>query len=344
MRLESFLYKKLKNKKVECLTCNHFCKLEENKRGICGVRENIEGKLYFLLFGRAIATHVDPIEKKPLFHFLPGSKTFSFATAGCNFRCLNCQNWDISQATKDSRLTCEEIEEMGFDLSPQEIVRFAKDNECQSIAYTYTEPTIFLEYAYDTMKLAKKGGIKNVWVSNGYMSEETLKLITPYLDAINIDLKFFDNRKYLKYCGAKLDPILANLKYLKKKKVWVEVTTLIIPTLNDKEKELRDIAEFIKKELGKDTPWHVSAFSPELSWQMQDFPETSEKTIKKAYKIGKDVGLDYVYSGNMPGLELEDTFCPQCGRKVIDRMGYRVKVLMEGKKCGCGKRIKMVNF
>ena len=296
---ESILYEKLKGGLVKCKTCSHFCVIAPGKRGICGVRENIDGKLYFLAYGRAIAANIDPVEKKPLYHFLPGTFTFSIATVGCNLRCGNCQNWQISQFPKNTKTIRGTIEKSGENLPPKKIVELAKENNYPSISYTYTEPTIFLEYALDTMKLARKAGLKNIWVSNGFMSKETLKLAIPYLDAINIDIKSFDDKFYRENCGARLEPVLENCREIVKKKIWLEITTLIIPTLSDDEKMLKKIAGFIKNELGDFVPWHVSAFSGAISWKLQHLPETPVEKVRKAHEIGKKVGLKYVYTGNI---------------------------------------------
>lgn len=225
MLKEALLYKKLDNKKVQCLNCPHYCILSHKKRGVCGVKENIDGKLYSLVYGKLIALHIDPIEKKPFFHFLPGSQSLSLATAGCNLACLNCQNYNISQGPKNNG----EIE--GEDIFPQEIVEMALEYKLPSISYTYTEPTVFLEYALDVMKLAKDKSLKNNFVSNGFMTSEAAKLVIPYLDTINIDLKSFSDEFYQKNCRARLQPVLETAKLMKKSKVWVEITTLIIPTL-----------------------------------------------------------------------------------------------------------------
>lgn len=289
---ESYLYKKLNNNLVQCETCEHKCKIALGKRGICGVRENQAGRLMALNYGRAIAVHPDPIEKKPIYHFLPGTKTYSISTVGCNFRCLHCQNADISQYTKDG--TGEII---GQNLLPEEVVKNAISLKCPSISYTYTEPTIFLEYALDTMKLAKNKGLKNIWVSNGYMSDKTLGLISPYLDAINVDLKGFTNEFYLKVCGARLQPVLDNLIKIKKIGIHLEVTTLIIPTKNDSPEELKQIAKFILNKLGSDVPWHVSAFYP--TFKMMNVPATSRQKILEAVEIGKGIGLKFVHPGNI---------------------------------------------
>ena len=289
---ECYLYQKLPDQKVQCQTCNHFCKISPDKRGICGVRENHNGKLCLLVYGKAIAVHIDPIEKKPLYHFLPGTLTFSIATVGCNFRCLWCQNSEISQL-KIKNLKFK----IASDLPPLKIIEEALANNCPSISYTYTEPTIFLEYALDTMKLAKKAGLKNIWVSNGYMSPQTLKLILPYLDAVNVDLKSFKNETYQKYCGAKLQPILDNLIILNKRKIHLEITTLIIPKLNDSPSELLQIAKFIADKLSKNIPWHISRFFP--SYKMQETPITPKATLQKTKKIGIEAGLKNVYIGNI---------------------------------------------
>ncbi|MBU4331594.1 AmmeMemoRadiSam system radical SAM enzyme [Patescibacteria group bacterium] len=290
---EAILYKKLNNRKVQCRVCNHYCKINPGKRGVCGVRENKNGKLYSLVYDRACAENIDPIEKKPFYHFLPGTFSLSIATVGCNFRCHNCQNWDISQNVKIA------ADIIGQELPPEKIVQNAIDNNCPSISYTYTEPTIFLEYALDTMKLARKAGLKNCWVSNGYMSKESLKLIFPNLDAINVDLKSSDDEFYKKYCNARLQPVLDNLMAIKKAKVHLEVTTLVIPTLNDEENNLKKIAQFIHGKLGADTPWHVSRFSGMISWKLQHLPDTPAETIRRAKEIGEGVGLKRVHLGNI---------------------------------------------
>ncbi|MEA2098432.1 MAG: AmmeMemoRadiSam system radical SAM enzyme [Patescibacteria group bacterium] len=330
---ESYLYKKLENNKVQCDTCSQRCIIAPEKFGICSVRKNINGKLYALNYKKLISESIDPIEKKPLFHFLPGTHSLSIATIGCNFRCDNCQNWQISQLVK----TDKSMLEVGQNMSPEEIVNDAIKNKCQSIAYTYTEPTIFLEYALDTMKLAKKKGIKNIWITNGFMSNETLNLIAPYLDATNVDLKSFDDKFYKTYCGAKVDIVLENLKRIKKLEVWNEITTLLIPTLSDNEKMLEHIAKFIFNELGSETPWHITAFSGALSWKMQNISDTSIEKIDKAYNIGKRVGLKYIYTGNIPGNSKENTYCPKCNELAIERIGLYIKRFDKDGKCAkCG--------
>jgi pyruvate formate lyase activating enzyme len=312
---EAMLYSPLEEGKVQCYLCNHRCTILPSKRGICGVRENREGKLYTLVFGQAISLNVDPIEKKPIFHLYPGSTSFSIATVGCNFRCLQCQNHEISQMPRDQG----RIE--GSTVSPSKIVSLAKEYECQSISYTYTEPTIYFEYAYEAAVLASKEGIKNIFVTNGYMTEEALKTIQPYLDAANVDLKSFQEKFYKEVCGARLQPVLENLRLMRQLGIWVEITTLVIPTLNDSDKEFEEIAQFIVS-LGPEVPWHISAFYP--TYKMLNLPRAPASLLHRAREIGLRAGLQYVYCGNIPGEEGEDTFCPHCGLKVIERVGFRV--------------------
>lgn len=330
---EAMLYEKIGDKKVQCNLCAHRCKINEGKKGICLVRENRDGTLYTLVYGRTISQHVDPIEKKPLFNFYPGTTAYSIATVGCNFKCQFCQNWEISQMVRDEHLI------MGNEASPESIVENAKKYGSKSIAYTYTEPTIFFEYAYDTAKLAHEVDIKNVFVTNGYMTEEAIKKIEPYLDAANVDLKSFSDDFYRKLCGAKLQPVLDALKLMKKLGIWVEVTTLIIPTLNDSSEELREIAKFIVNELGEGTPWHISRFYP--AYNLTDKPPTPIETIHKAREIGLNEGLKYVYEGNVPGSTGENTYCPNCKNLIIERLGYQIinKATKDGKCPYCESRI-----
>ena len=300
------------------------------------MRENQNGELFSLNYGKAVAINIDPIEKKPFFHFLPGSHSLSIAAVGCNFRCRSCQNWSISQTP---RLTGKIA---GQDLTPEEIVKIALKEKTPSISYTYTEPAIFSEYALDTMKIAKEAGLKNCWVSNGFWSKELFDLISPHLDAVNIDLKSSEDKFYVEYCGGKLQPVLDTLKRLKSEKIWVEVTTLVIPTLNDKEEIFRDIAGFIKNELGSEVPWHISQFSGSISWQFKNLPDTPVETLKRAYKIGKEIGLKYVYTGNMPGLVSENTFCPKCNTLTIKRTGYVISRYDRNGRCPeCGEDLNL---
>jgi len=315
---EAMFYEKVDDNLVNCNLCSHRCsRIADSKRGICGVRENRDGKLYSLVYGRVAARSVDPIEKKPLFHFLPGSRSYSIATVGCNFRCDNCQNYDISQLPKERGII------VGQDVSPEEIVSAAKLSNCESIAYTYSEPTIFFEYAYDIAKHAKKEGIKNVFVTNGYITPEALQEISPYLDAANIDLKSFSDDFYRKNCGARLKPVLDSIRLYKSLGIWIEITTLIIPTLNDSEEELRKIAEFIKNEVGEETPWHITQFHP--TYKLIDLPRTPVTILRKAREIGLEAGLRYVYEGNVPGENGENTYCHNCGKLLIRRFGYSIQ-------------------
>lgn len=335
---EARFYRKLETDKVHCLLCPHRCLIRPGKRGLCGVRENRGGILYSLVYQKAISSHVDPIEKKPFFHFLPGSTSFSVATVGCNLSCRFCQNSDISQASKET----DEI--YGYDLSPAEVVRQAKQSGCLSISYTYTEPTVFFEYAFDTAVLAKKEGLANNFVTNGYIEAEPLKAIAPYLDAANVDLKSFREEYYRKICGASLKPVLDTLVLMKERKLWVEVTTLVLPGQNDSDAELLDIAIFIRDNLGSETPWHISRFFPR--YQMDTFSPTPPETIDRARQIGLDAGLQFVYSGNLAGDSGESTFCPNCGKVVISRFGC---ALTENKTQGgccsfCGAKIAGVFF
>lgn len=310
---EALFYRKQEDNKVRCNLCPHNCIIKPNNVGICNVRENIDGKLYTLVYGKPVAQHVDPIEKKPLFHFLPGSYSYSIATMGCNLKCKHCQNWDISQATK------EQILSIRYEVEPEEIVRQAYETGCKSIAYTYTEPTIYFEYAYDTAKIAHKYGLKNIFVTNGHISREALEMIAPFLDAANIDLKSMSETFYRKICGAKLQPVLESIKNYYELGIWIEITTLIIPGYNDNPSELEEIARFIKN-IDPDIPWHVTAFYP--TYKLLDAPPTPTSKLREAVSIGRKVGLRYIYQGNVG--EGEDTFCPNCGEKLIIRNGFHV--------------------
>lgn len=328
---EALFYEKLEEKKVRCFLCAHKCLIKNGKRGICAVRENKEGTLYSLVYGKVIAMNVDPIEKKPLFHFQPGSTSFSISTIGCNFRCDHCQNFEISQYPRLQ----ENI--LGQDATPESVVQVAQRNACSSISYTYTEPTIFFEFAYDCARLAHEKGIKNVFVSNGYTSPEATKVIAPYLDGNNIDLKG-DDDFYKNLCSAKLGPVKETIRLMKELGVWVEVTTLIIPDYNDSEKQLRDIAEFIKS-VDEAIPWHVTQFYP--THKLTDKPRTTVKTLRKAREIGFQAGLKYVYEGNVPGEGGENTSCPKCKELLIERLGFSIidNKLKDGKCSKCGNQI-----
>lgn len=329
---EAMLYRSLDEGKVECFLCAHRCQIQPLKFGVCGVRENREGKLYTHVYGEVIAAHIDPIEKKPLYHFLPGTTSFSIATVGCNFRCPFCQNWQISQVKKKDKTTAGEGQ-----LSPENIVKEARRQRCRSISYTYTEPTIFFEYAYDTAKLARSAGLANVFVTNGYMTADALKTIQPYLDAANVDLKAFRDETYKKICGARLEPVLESIRLMKELKVWVEVTTLVVPGMNDGEEELRSIARFIAG-VSPEIPWHVSRFHPDYKFTQTG--ATPIETLRKAYSLGKEEGLEYVYVGNVWG-ESEDTVCSQCGQPLLRRSGFFIEEnkLKDGKCPFCGNHV-----
>lgn len=328
---EAYLYKKLDDDRVRCDLCSHRCIIKNKSRGKCCVRENTDGKLYSLVYRKLIAENSDPIEKKPLFHFLPGTYSLSIATVGCNFKCFFCQNFNISQVSCD----LDRIE--GKNVSPEEIVNHALANGDRSISYTYTEPTVFFEYAYDTAKLASKNGLKNVFVTNGFMTRECLLKIEPFLDAANVDLKSFSDETYRQKIGGMLKPVLNNIILMKETGVWVEVTTLVIPGINDSEKELKQIADFLA---GTDTsiPWHISAYYPQYK---SDIPPTGINKIKEAVKIGKDAGLKYVYGGNIPGSEYENTYCPKCNEILIGRLGFSISSnkIKEGSCPNCGQKI-----
>jgi len=330
---EAMFYTPLEDNKVQCRLCRHNCKISEGRRGVCEVRENRSGKLYSLVYRKAISIAIDPIEKKPLFHFHPGSVSLSMATAGCNFRCLHCQNYSISQLVRDHG------EIPGKDIAPEEIVRMAKEEGCDSISYTYNEPTIFFEYAYEVAKLAKKEGIANNFVTNGYIGEDALREIQPYLDAANIDLKGFTDDFYRKICGARLQPVLDSIRLHHELGIWIEVTTLLIPGHNDSKEELEGVAGFIAS-IDPGIPWHVSRFHPD--YRLRDVPATPISTLRLAREIGLKAGLKYVYEGNVPGEEREDTFCPSCGELLIKRYGFSVmKNVIRDSKCPkCGTKIE----
>jgi pyruvate formate lyase activating enzyme len=322
---EALLYEKLENKLVHCYLCAHHCKIANTKFGFCGVRQNIDGILYTHAYKEVIAAHIDPIEKKPLYHFLPGSFSFSIATIGCNFRCGFCQNWQISQQKVTGRLPSElkgsslkesvPFSDMGKAFSAQEIVEIAIENKCKSISYTYTEPTIFFEYAFETAKLAKEKGLFNIFVTNGFMTKECLEMIRPYLDAANVDLKFFKDSSYKKICAASLRPVLDSIKLMRELGIWVEITTLVIPKENDSEEELGDIAKFIVS-VDKNIPWHISRFHPD--YKFTDHVATPIDKLKKAQAQGKEYGLRYVYVGNVSGFG-NDTYCHNCNKLLIKR-------------------------
>ena len=291
-----------------CLLCGHYCKLKPEQIGLCGVNKNTGKEIECLVYGHISALNVDPIEKKPLYHFLPQSKSLSLGTVGCNFKCSFCQNWGISQ---------EKSIDYSSYVTPEQIVKMAQQHSCKSISYTYNEPTIFYPFAKDIALEAKKQNIKSVYVSNGFESKEVIEDMAGIIDAINVDLKCFDE-KYYKKLGGKLEVILANLKLLANSNIWLEITTLIVPTKNDSKEELSQIAQFIKEELGENIPWHISAFHPDF--KEQNLPRTSLETLQMAYDIGKKVGLNYVYIGNA-GFD-NHTRCKQCNTTLIERQYF----------------------
>ncbi len=330
---EALYYEKQDKGKVRCLLCPHNCVILPGKKGICRVRINDGGKLYSLVYGKPVAVHIDPIEKKPLFHFYPGSEVYSLATVGCNLRCMHCQNWSISQAEPESSSYRE--------VSPDHIVNDAFSRGCKIIAYTYTEPTIFYEYAYDIAVCARQRDIKNVFVTNGFISPEPLRDIAPYIDAVNIDLKSMREGFYQRVCGGHLKPVLDSIKLYYELGVWVEITTLIIPGYNDSPEELEDIARFIAG-IDKNIPWHISRFYP--NYKLEDISPTSTSIINRAVKIGKKVGLSYIYQGNVG--TGENTFCPSCGQILILRTLFFVgeNRVKDGRCPYCGERIAGVGL
>ena len=313
---DALLYDQLEDGQVECKLCAHRCVIREDGRGICRVRENRDGKLYTLVYGNLISKNVDPIEKKPLYHFMPGSKAFSIATPGCNFRCGWCQNWQISQMPREMRMP------RGKRVMPDEIVDQAQKTGCQSIAYTYSEPTIFFEYNFDIAKKASQAGLKNVYVTNGFMTPEMLEMIEPFLDAANVDVKAFRDEPYRRLMGGRLEPVLESCRMMKSKGIWLEITTLIVPGVNDDPDELKELATFIYNDLGPDTPWHLSRFFPQ--YKMTDREPTKTSILTETKEMGESIGLNYIYVGNVRGPN--STFCKKCGSELISRSGYITRV------------------
>ncbi|GLI37018.1 AmmeMemoRadiSam system radical SAM enzyme [Geobacter hydrogenophilus] len=329
---EAMFYTRESDTRVQCGLCRHRCMIADGARGICAVRENRGGTLYSLVYGKLVAENVDPIEKKPLFHVLPGSKSFSIATMGCNFRCHHCQNYSISQVAPQGPVA-------GIRQTPESVVGKALATGSRSIAYTYTEPTIFFEFAYDTARLARQAGLLNVFVTNGYITREALTTIAPYLDAANIDLKGFTEGFYRDYVHGRLSEVLDSIIEYRKQGIWIELTTLVIPGLNDSDGELKGIASFIVDNLGADTPWHVTQFYP--TYKLTDRPRTPVETLRRARDIGKSAGLNYVYEGNVPGEGGENTWCPSCSALLIERYGYLIEnnQIRDGGCPDCGTTI-----
>lgn len=336
----SKLYKKLKAGGVQCLTCANYCQLKEGQVGKCGLRQNRSTKLYFLP-GKTIATeNLDPIEKKPLFHFLPGSFTYSLGGWGCNFNCSFCQNWELSQAPQGCTALGLKKFPWGDKINEISIINYCLKNNIPSISYTYNEPTVYLDAYLGLLKKAQLNGLKNIWVTNGYLSNESFSILKPYLAAVNIDLKGYTESFYTKITGAHLNVVKENIKKFVKAGIWTEITTLIIPGFNDTPQELSQIAAFIAN-LSLDIPWHISAFFP--AYKMNTLKVTPVSTLKRAYDIGIKAGLHYVYTGNLiPSRSLENTFCPQCHFKLVERRGYTIlsNNLLNGHCPNCGYEIK----
>lgn len=324
-----------RDRDVLCYLCAHRCTIAEGARGLCGVRQNVEGRLYSLVYGKLISSAVDPIEKKPLFNFLPGTRSYSIATAGCNFFCDFCQNWQISQITHQGGAI------RGEDFTPEDVVAQARANGCASISYTYTEPTIFFEFAYDTAGLGRQAGLKNVFVTNGYQTPETVGKMAEVIDAANVDLKSFSDDFYKRRCRARLAPVLEAIRQMHARGIFLELTTLVIPGENDSPGELKQLAEFIAS-VSPTIPWHVSRFHPD--YKLDDRGWTPADTVFGAVEIGKAAGLKYVYAGNLAAGEHEHTYCPGCGSMVIRRSGFSSsKVGLKGKACSkCGKELDLV--
>jgi len=335
---EAVLYKPQVNRLVRCLACSWYCTITPGQTGICATRMNNGGKLYSLVYGKIIGPALDPVEKKPLHHFLPGSTVLSFGTLGCNFGCLFCQNDWMSQTTKSPKTVRKiqhTIDQLSTSVTPKQLVDLAIRKHAVGIAYTYNEPAIFVEFALDVMKLAKKSGLKNIFVSNGYESAETFSYIKQYLDAINIDLKSFRREFYRKICKSDIEPVKENIKRYFDAGIETEVTTLIIPGFNDSKRELTDIAKFLFH-ISPDLPWHVSAFYP--AYKMMDVPPTPPHTVISAWEIGKSAGLRYVYAGNISDTKHTTTVCPNCQTVLVERFGYETIVRQIDLQTGQCKR------
>lgn len=323
MRKEAILYEKVDNA-LNCKICQRRCIISPGKTGFCQMRENVDDKIYSLNYAAVSSAAVDPIEKKPLFHFYPGSMVFSLGSVGCNFRCRHCQNWGISQAELENIPT--------RDMLPEDAIR-TKEYECKSIAWTYNEPTMWFEYTLDSAKIARKEDIKTIYVTNGYMSEESFQEIKPYLDAANIDLKGMTEKFYQDLCEARLEPVLDTIVKMHDAKIHIEITNLMIPGYNDSDEDIRSLVKFMADEVGVEVPLHFTRFFPQ--YQMQELPPTEIKYLEKAHKIARDAGMKYVYIGNVPTADGENTYCPECGETVIQRDGFSVMSdkIKETRKC-----------
>jgi pyruvate formate lyase activating enzyme len=329
--VEARFYKKLPDREIECQLCPRACRLGDKERGYCGVRQNDGGTYYSLVYGKAVAVNVDPIEKKPFFHFLPRSSAFSIATAGCNVNCKFCQNWQISQ------VRAEQVE--NSELPPAGVVAGAQRYDCPVIAYTYTEPTVYYEYMYDTSVAARRAGIKNCVVTGGHINLEPLAELVKVVDAVKIDLKGFTQEFYTNYVRGELKPVLEAIKAVHKSGVWLEIVYLVIPTLNDNPDDIRRMSRWLSGEIGPDVPLHFSRFQP--LYLVKNLPPTPVSTLESAHEIARQEGLRYVYIGNVPGHAAENTYCPKCRRPVIERFGFEVRTIsLERGKCkSCGNPI-----
>jgi len=334
MKREAKFWEKLADKKAQCHLCPYNCKINDGKTGICNVRKNDDGKLYTLIYGSCSSMAADPIEKKPLYHFHPGTNAFSLGTVGCNFKCEHCQNYIISTATPDQFYIRE--------VMPEEAISLAKQHGCRGIAWTYNEPTIWHEYSYDSMVLAKKQGLYTVYVTNGYINEEPLKELSRYLDAMNIDVKAFTEDFYKKICKAKLEPVLQTCELAKKLGIHIELTYLVIPEYNDSIDEIKNFCSWVLDKLGEDTPVHFSRFHPDNN--LLDVPMTPMKTLQKIFDAAKESGILYPYLGNVPHGNYENTYCPSCGNLCVERLGYSINIcgLKDGKCLKCNSSIPMI--
>ncbi len=328
---EAMYYEKKEKQKVICKLCPNECSIKNHKRGDCKTRENINGILKSLVYSRAASVHIDPVEKKPLFHYLPGTKSFSIGTAGCNFTCKFCQNWEISQFRP------EEVD--SIYLSPEDIIKNARKEHCATVSGTYNEPVIFYEYLYKIARTGKAAGIKCIMISNGYINEKPMKELCKYLGAVKIDLKAFSDTFYSDICGGELEPVLKTLKLLKSQGIWFEIVVLIIPALNDSITEIKSMATWIKNNIGSDVPLHFSRFHP--IYKMKNLPSTPVKTLERARDTALKAGLHYVYIGNVPGHAGENTYCPGCKKLLIQRVGFEIikNSLKNGKCPACSYKI-----
>ncbi|NLE35965.1 MAG: AmmeMemoRadiSam system radical SAM enzyme [Bacteroidales bacterium] len=324
------MYQEQSARGVVCLICPNECTLKDGELSDCRNRIARRSKLYTMAYGNPCAANIDPIEKKPLYHFLPGTSAFSISTAGCNLACLNCQNWTISQTSPDKT--------RNYDMPPEDVVRRASAGACRSIAYTYSEPVTFYEYVLDTSKIAHEEGIRNIMVSNGYINREPLRQLCKYIDGVNIDLKSFNDSTYLKLTGGRLQPVLDSLKTYRDEGVWLEITHLVVPGWTDKSDEIRQMCEWLAENGFRDTPLHFSRFHPQ--YKLEHLPPTPAGILSRAVEIARSAGIRYVYMGNMPGAGVDDTICPSCGKKVIDRSGYRIVARnLKSGRCSCGTLI-----